>query len=512
MGIPLPPPSGIGSWFVGGAIKAMLSAIGSAVDGAAAEALRLTGSLLGATTSPGLLTTWFSATYWRVAALSALLTVPFLFAAAVHALVRSDIALLGRAAFGYLPLAGLGVTIAAPLTTLLLSATDEMCAIVAGAAGHDDASALVRAAAGVAGLAGATGSPMLGFFIGLLAVAATLGLWIELLIRAAAVDVIVLLLPLFFAAMVWPARRVWAVRAIETLIALILSKFAIVAVLTLGGSAFTGESSGLSSSLVGATLIILAVLSPWALLRLLPLHEVAAAAAGGLSQAPRGALRAAGGTVYAAARAASAGPDDPDAVPGLGAEDDAADAIARTGGFDADTALAGATLARAAPSASTGGRAGGSAGGGGSDGGGAPDGGDALDGGGALEGGGALDGGGAPDGGDAPDGGGSGGGAGRSEGSTDSGVGARSGTREFDAETAAGLAAVEGTGRPAPLLPGAAAVAWPPADDRPPIDPMFGQVEWEGFVIGEEGDDVMEPPRFTTPGQAPRDGDDGEPS
>ena len=56
-------------------------------------------------------------------------------------------------------------------------------------------------------------------------------LWLELLMREAAVYVIVLMLPLVFAALVWPARRVWAVRAVELLVALILSKFAIVAVL-----------------------------------------------------------------------------------------------------------------------------------------------------------------------------------------------------------------------------------------------------------------------------------------
>src|SRR5579875_2539740 len=345
MGIPgLPQPTGVDSWFVGGAIKAMLSAIGSAVDSAAAEALRLTGSILGSTTSPGLLSTWFSATYWRVAALSALLTVPFLFAAAIHALVRSDLALLGRAAFGYLPLAAIGVTVAAPLTTLLLSATDEMCAIVAAAAGHADGAALARAASGIVALSAMTGNPMLAFFIGLLAVVATIGLWIELLIRAAAVDVIVLMLPLFFAAMVWPARRVWAIRAIETLVALILAKFAIVAVLTLGGAAFGGPGPRLSSSLVGATLIVLAVLSPWALLRLLPLHEVAAAAASGLSQAPRAVMHGAGGTLYDGVRAAAAGPD-PDLGPfGPQGGDDAEASLARAAGsggpplFDRDSA------------------------------------------------------------------------------------------------------------------------------------------------------------------------------
>jgi hypothetical protein len=425
MGLPLLP--SIGGWFAGSAIKAMLSAISSAVDGAAADALRLTGSLLGATTSPGLLSTWFSATYWRVAALSALLTVPFLFAAAVHALVRSDLTLLGRAAFGYLPLAVIGVTIAAPLTTLLLSATDEMCAVVAGAAGHSDGTALARAAGAVAGLSAASGSPMLGFFIGLLAVGATIGLWIELLIRAAAVDVIVLMLPLFFAAMVWPARRVWAIRAIETLIALILSKFAIVAVLTLGGAAFGAGSSGLSASLVGATLVVLAVLSPWALLRLLPLHEVAAAAAGGLSQGPHAAFRGAGGMLHEAVRGTGAGPGDAD---GLGTEDDGAELLARTGG-------------------------------------------------------------------------------------PGMGSPARAASPEFDAETAEGLSAIRGAGRQADQAAAGAApdrggspevrarptaVATRAADDRPPIDDIFGEVEWEGFVIGEEGDEVMEPPRFVPPG------------
>jgi hypothetical protein len=279
---------------VGGAFKSAFSKLVSIVNDGAATALRLTGSLMGATTGPALQSTWFSATYWRVAALSTLLTVPFLFAAAVHALVRSDPAMLCRAALGYLPLAMLAVAIAAPLTMLVLSATDEMCAFLSGAAGNSDAAFLARAASDLTNPAAISADPLVAFVVGLVTVAATLALWIELLIRAIAVDVIVLLLPLFFAAMVWPARRIWAIRAIETLFALILSKLAIVAVLTLGGAALgavdQGGTSGLTALLTGATLILLAVLSPWALLRLLPLHEVAAAAAGGLSQAPREAI------------------------------------------------------------------------------------------------------------------------------------------------------------------------------------------------------------------------------
>jgi hypothetical protein len=98
--------------------------------------------------------------------------------------------------------------------------------------------------------------------------------------------VIVLMLPLGFAAFVWPARRIWAIRAVELLVALILSKFAIVAVLSLGGAAVS-SAGNLTGLMAGAVLIMLAAFSPWALLRLIPLAEVASGAAGPL----RGELR-----------------------------------------------------------------------------------------------------------------------------------------------------------------------------------------------------------------------------
>ena len=108
--------------------------IGVWVLGGAKVALQDTAAVLGETTSPQLRSTWFSATYWRMAAVAAVLTLPFLCAAAVQAMLRSDLALLLRAAFGYLPLAMLAVGIAAPVTMLLLTATDELSRGVAAAA------------------------------------------------------------------------------------------------------------------------------------------------------------------------------------------------------------------------------------------------------------------------------------------------------------------------------------------------------------------------------------------
>ncbi len=275
-----------------GAVASSAIAVGLSVWvlGGAKFALRETAVVLGDTSSPQLASTWFSSIYWRVAGIAMLLTLPFLFAAAVQALLRSDLALLLRAAFGYLPLAMLAVSIAAPVTMLLLAASDQFSEIVSSATGNASNRFISLSVVSLAGLSAAAG-PFMAFFLCIFVVAGAVVLWIELLMREAAVYVIVLMLPLAFAGMVWPARRIWAIRAIELLVALVMSKFAIVAVLSLGGAAlFTGTSGGghsVTAALAGAVLLIMGVFAPWALLRLLPLAEVASSAVGSLSREMR---------------------------------------------------------------------------------------------------------------------------------------------------------------------------------------------------------------------------------
>jgi hypothetical protein len=330
---------------VGGAAQAIastasttlaLAAIGAWVVGGAQGVLNEAAGALSQTTTPGLRTTWFSSTYWRMAAIATVLALPFLFAAAVQALIRSDLELLARAAFGYLPLAMLAVAVAAPLTMLLLAATDQLCGFISSAAGNASAHFLANAAVLVASLTAFTRSPFLAFLIGLFIMGAAFALWIELLMREAAVYVIVLMLPLAFAAMVWPARRIWAARAVELLVALILSKFAIVAILSLGGAAISASAghASITGIMAGAVLVTLAAFSPWALLRLVPLAELASGAAGTL-RAELGRADGAAGrawelagewsdVVTAAMRdAADGGPDPAPAAPPPGPRGDA---------------------------------------------------------------------------------------------------------------------------------------------------------------------------------------------
>ena len=264
---------------VGSGAKAALSlaAISAWVLGGARFALHEAAKVLSETTTPRLGASWFSAAYWRMAGIGALLTLPFLFAAAIQALVHSDLALLLRTVLGYLPLAMLVVSVAAPVTMLLLAGSDELSGLVSSAAGQPG-----RGALGLLGLAGGlgglAGSAFLVFFLGLLAVAGAMVLWGELVMREAAVYVVVLMLPLAFAAMVWPARRMWAIRAVELLVALILSKFAMVAVLSLGGAAMGQVGHSPTAFVVGLVLVAMGAFAPWALLRLVPLAEMGAAA------------------------------------------------------------------------------------------------------------------------------------------------------------------------------------------------------------------------------------------
>jgi hypothetical protein len=259
--------------------SAGLSAATGWILAGAHAALAETAHVIGTTTAPQLTSTWFSATYWRVAGLSALLTLPFLFAAATQALLRSDLTLLMRSALGYLPLAILGVAIAAPVTMLLLAATDEMCAIIGGSATGGGANFLATITFGSAATSVVTGDAFFAFAVGMITAMAAIMLAVEMLIRSAAVYIVVLLLPLAFASFVWPARRAWTIRAVELLVSLILSKFVVVAVLSLAGAAWGSAGiPGVSRMLVAMSLVILSCFAPWVLVRLLPFTELAAAA------------------------------------------------------------------------------------------------------------------------------------------------------------------------------------------------------------------------------------------
>ena len=103
--------------------------------------------------------------------------------------------------------------------------------------------------------------------------------------RAAAVYVAALFLPLALVTLVWPSISHWCRRLVETLTALILSKFVIVATLSLAAGAVasgTGSDgkggSNFAAVLAGGALLVLATFVPFAILRLIPMVEAGAVA------------------------------------------------------------------------------------------------------------------------------------------------------------------------------------------------------------------------------------------
>jgi hypothetical protein len=274
--------TGVGKLAGNGLVQrgAALAALVAWVVGGAKWTMDHMAGVVASTTSPTLTAGWFTGVYLRVEGIGLLFTLLFVCAAAAEALLRSDPALLARAMCVQLPLSILLTAVATPLVMLLLSASDQLAdgfaTVAAGGATHflTGTSALV-----VGGLTAA--DPFFAVLAGGLVVAAGGALWVELLIREIAVYVVVAMLPLVFAAMVWPARRVWATRAIEVLVALILSKVAIVVVLALGGAALDhAGASAISKLLGGLALVLLGAFSPWLLLRLVPMAELAAAGVG----------------------------------------------------------------------------------------------------------------------------------------------------------------------------------------------------------------------------------------
>lgn len=264
---------GAGSSIAGGVLSSIVDWVVAGAD----WLLQQIGNALSASTAVHLGAPWFESHYQVMVALAAVVAVPMLAVAAIQAVVRQSPATLVRVALVQVPLAGLMSAVAVQLVQLSLGVTDELSSAVSSSSGAD----ISRSLAGVASLLvtqAAVGSPVPTFVLALgalLVVAGALVLWLELIVRAAAVYVAVLFLPLALAGLLWPALSHWCRRLVETLAAAVLSKFVIVAVLSLAVGA-VASGAGFASVLAGGALLLLAAFTPFSLLRLVPMIEAGA--------------------------------------------------------------------------------------------------------------------------------------------------------------------------------------------------------------------------------------------
>ena len=86
------------------------------------------GDLVESTTSPDLTASWFEGQYGAMVAVAGALALLMLMLAVIQSVIRQDVGMLIRAAFGYLPMAFILAGVAIAATGLLVAITDDISA------------------------------------------------------------------------------------------------------------------------------------------------------------------------------------------------------------------------------------------------------------------------------------------------------------------------------------------------------------------------------------------------
>jgi hypothetical protein len=225
--------------------------------------------------------------------LTTFLVLPLLLVATIGAVLRQDLRRLGRTWGVALPGAMLAAGAAVELAAVGLQVTDALCQVVTNSVDPNLQATYANIAKTLTGSL-LNGSPFIAAVIAAVFVLGGMSLWLELILRSAAIYLAVFFLPLALAGLVWPATAHWAKRMVETLVAVILSKFVIVVALSLAVRAVANGSTA-DDVLAGAANFLLAAFAPFVLLRFTPIIEAAAIShMEGVSRRPVEAARSAG--------------------------------------------------------------------------------------------------------------------------------------------------------------------------------------------------------------------------
>ncbi|HXR23102.1 MAG TPA: hypothetical protein VN786_11145 [Acidimicrobiales bacterium] len=252
---------------------------------------------------------WFTSVAGVMFPLEEFLVAPLLLAATIGAILRQDMRRLARAWGVYLPISMLAGGAVVELTRTGLQFTDQFAVSVQQLV-LPNLQNILATDIGV-GIVSTIADGPFAAALSLLVLLGALAIWLELVLRATAIELAVFFMPLALAGLVWPATAHWAKRLIEVLVALMLAKPVIVGALCLGGSALQDVSNP-GAAVSGVAILLMAAFAPMALLKLVPLVEVSAIAhLEGLSRRPfqaaeRGVHRVMGAVTPAASAAAAA--------------------------------------------------------------------------------------------------------------------------------------------------------------------------------------------------------------
>ena len=323
-GIDIPGPGdvigGIGGFFGGlaeDAGQAIVDYVLEFIFGLIAQAVAsITGALAqsfnGASTRVDLTGGWFTTEGGSsVTAMSSViagsLVLVFLFLSLIRAMFAGEFSTMWRAALVDVPIAFLATALTVVVASALLAMVDEASATLLGAEGEQ----LAAFGDSLADMEQLSLAGLLGILFGLLFIIGAVLVWIQLLVRAALIYIVIAFAPITWVTRAYPGTRGIAKRGAEIAIALIVSKFVMAVSFRLGAEAMasSGVATGevdLSAMLVGSSIMLMTAFMPWMIFKVIPAVENATSAAGPQSAAI-GAAVVGGGLAFAGLKGLAGG-------------------------------------------------------------------------------------------------------------------------------------------------------------------------------------------------------------
>jgi hypothetical protein len=225
------------------------------------------------TTTPRLESSWFESQFEPMVDLGAALGLLVALISLGSAAIRRSPELLAATLSG-IARAGIGTGLVVALTVLGLSLADQISTAVLTSSPQEFWKAVAHAW-GTSGFGGFESSA-LAMLIALVEVLAAALVWIELVVRGAAIYLAVLFFPVALAAAIWPALGSWPGRLARLLALFVMLKPVALIVLSLAGSAAAaglsfggGVPSSVGTILSACVIFVLAAFAPWALMYLI---------------------------------------------------------------------------------------------------------------------------------------------------------------------------------------------------------------------------------------------------
>ncbi len=247
---------------------------------AALWALQQVGHFINTNTEPNLTASWFESNYSVMLLIGITMMVPILIIACVRAAMTGNPGIAIKAGVVYVPACIIGSMAAIFGVDTMLKITNGLSSLVYGSTNQNFISFATNVGKVLSG-----NTVLAPVFVLIMSAVAILIfgfiIFLELLMREAAIYLVVLFVPLAMAAAVMPDIGLFIVgpklarRGVDLLMTLILSKFIIVVVLSLivSGLAASAASGGFVALMVGVVLLALAAYAPYKLFMMIPAME-----------------------------------------------------------------------------------------------------------------------------------------------------------------------------------------------------------------------------------------------